>query len=82
MGCWPPDLSKVGTKHDIAYLQRWLCGPREHHPTGHMPALERTEADIRALAAYLAAQRQERHERVLSRAVRNFVKPLCGRVRR
>jgi len=51
-----PDLSKVGTKHDSAYLERWLRDPREVHPSGHMPALELTEADIRALAAFLAAQ--------------------------
>ena len=52
-----PDLSKVGMKHDIAYLERWLRDPRELRPSGHMPALELTDADIRALAAYLAVQR-------------------------
>lgn len=52
-----PDLSRIGAKHDITYLERWLRDPREVHPSGHMPALELTEDDIRALAAYLAAQR-------------------------
>jgi len=52
-----PDLSRVGAKHDVAYLERWLRDPREVHPSGHMPALELTEDDIKALAAYLAAQR-------------------------
>lgn len=52
-----PDLSRVGAKHDITYLERWLRDPRQVHPSGHMPALELTEDDIRALAAYLAAQR-------------------------
>jgi mono/diheme cytochrome c family protein len=51
------DLSRVGAKHDIVYLERWLRDPREVRPSGHMPALELTDADIRALAAYLAAQR-------------------------
>lgn len=51
------DLSRIGGERDIAYLERWLRDPRELHPSGHMPPLELTEADIRALAAYLAAQR-------------------------
>lgn len=52
-----PDLSRVGAKYGIAYLERWLRDPREVRPSGHMPPLELTEGDIRALAAYLAAQR-------------------------
>lgn len=51
------DLSRVGAKHGVAYLERWLRDPRDVHPSGHMPAIELNEADIRALAAYLAAQR-------------------------
>jgi mono/diheme cytochrome c family protein len=51
------DLSQVGARYSIAYLQRWLRDPRELHPSGHMPPLELTESDIEALAAYLAAQR-------------------------
>jgi cytochrome c553 len=52
-----PDLSKIGARYGIAYLERWLRDPREVRPSGHMPALELTERDIQALAAYLAAQR-------------------------
>ena len=51
------DLSQVGARYGIAYLERWLRDPREVHPSGHMPPLELTEGDIRALVAYLAAQR-------------------------
>ena len=51
------DLSRIGTKHGIAYLERWLRDPREVHPSGHMPPIELTETDIQALAAFLAAQR-------------------------
>lgn len=52
-----PDLSHVGAKYGPVYLERWLRDPRDVRPSGHMPALELTEDDIRALAAYLAAQR-------------------------
>ena len=52
-----PDLSHVGAKYNAVYLERWLRDPREVRPSGHMPALELTDDDIRALAAFLAAQR-------------------------
>jgi cytochrome c553 len=52
-----PDLSHVGAKYNSGYLERWLRDPREVRPSGHMPALELTDDDIRALAAFLAAQR-------------------------
>lgn len=52
-----PDLSHVGAKYGATYLERWLRDPREVRPSGHMPALELTDDDIRGLAAYLAAQR-------------------------
>ena len=51
------DLSHVGAKYGAAYLERWLRDPSEVRPAGHMPSLELTDDDIRALVAYLAAQR-------------------------
>ena len=51
------DLSRVGTRYTAAYLERWLRDPRAVRPSGHMPTLELTDEDIRALAAFLAAQR-------------------------
>jgi cbb3-type cytochrome oxidase cytochrome c subunit len=51
-----PDLSHVGGKYRPEYLARWLRDPSYLRPSAHMPALELNEADIRALAAYLAAQ--------------------------
>ena len=50
-----PDLSHIGSKYPEAYLQRWLSGPQQQKPTAHMPKIELNEADIRALAAYLAS---------------------------
>jgi cytochrome c553 len=50
-----PDLSKIGARHDAAYLQRWLRDPAAQRPRAHMPQLELTEPDIRTLAAYLAS---------------------------
>jgi cytochrome c553 len=52
-----PNLSHVGTKYTAAYLERWMRDPREVRPSGHMPALELSDDEIRALAAFLAAQR-------------------------
>jgi cytochrome c1 len=46
----------VGAKYRPEYLARWLRDPSYLRPSAHMPALELSEADIRALAAFLAAQ--------------------------
>ena len=52
-----PDLSHVGAKYPLAYLQRWLRDPAEQRPSAHMPALELSEAQVAALAAYLSSLR-------------------------
>jgi len=52
-----PDLSHVGAKYSLAYLQRWLRDPAEQRPSAHMPALELTDAQVTALAAYLSSLR-------------------------
>jgi mono/diheme cytochrome c family protein len=49
-----PDLSHVGGKYSLAYLQRWLRDPAAQRPSAHMPALELSEAQVTALAAYLS----------------------------
>ena len=51
-----PDLSHVGAKYRAEYLARWLRDPAYLRPSTHMPAIELTDEDIRALAAFLAAQ--------------------------
>jgi len=52
-----PDLSFVGAKHSEAYLRRWLMDPQQQKPSAHMPKLELSETEARALAAYLASLR-------------------------
>lgn len=52
-----PNLSRVGHKYPEAYLQRWLRDPSLQKPGAHMPKLDLDEAEIRALAAYLASLR-------------------------
>jgi cytochrome c oxidase subunit II len=52
-----PDLSHVGAKYSLAYLQRWLRDPAEQRPSAHMPALELSDAHVTALAAYLSTLR-------------------------
>jgi cytochrome c2 len=50
-----PELTHVGRKYDPDYLARWLRDPSLQRPSAHMPALELTEADVQALAAYLGS---------------------------
>ncbi len=50
-----PDLSHVGTKYPLDYLERWLRDPTFQRPSAHMPRLELTEAQVRAVAAYLSS---------------------------
>ena len=52
-----PDLTRVGFKYREDYLERWLRDPAYLRPSAHMPKLELTESDIKALAAYLASLR-------------------------
>jgi mono/diheme cytochrome c family protein len=52
-----PDLSHVGTKYPLDYLERWLRDPLVQRPNAHMPKLELSEAQVRAVAAYLSALR-------------------------
>jgi cytochrome c553 len=51
------DLSHVGRKYTEAELVQWLRDPKSQKPTAHMPRLALSEAEIRALAAYLASLR-------------------------
>lgn len=51
------DLSRIGTKHDQAYLGAWLRDPAQQKPRQHMPKLQLTEAEVQALAAYLGSLR-------------------------
>ena len=52
-----PDLSRVGARYSTEYLARWLRDPALQRPSAHMPALELSEADIRALSVYLGSLR-------------------------
>jgi mono/diheme cytochrome c family protein len=51
------DLTHVGAKYSAPYIERWLRDPGHIRPSTHMPAIELTDADIEALAAFLSAQR-------------------------
>ena len=52
-----PDLSRIGAKHDQAYLGAWLRDPAQQKPRQHMPKLKLTEAEVQALTAYLGSLR-------------------------
>lgn len=51
------DLSHVGSKYPESYLRHWLVEPKQQKPRAHMPKIQMTEADARALAAYLASRK-------------------------
>jgi cytochrome c oxidase subunit 2 len=50
-----PDLSHAGARYREDELARLLRDPAMHRPGAHMPKLELTDAETRALAAYLAS---------------------------
>jgi len=52
-----PELTRIGRKYEPEYLARWLRDPSLQRPSAHMPALELTEDDVQALAAYLGSLR-------------------------
>ena len=52
-----PDLSHVGAPYPASYLINWLRDPSAQKPTAHMPKIELTEDETRALAAYLSSLR-------------------------
>jgi mono/diheme cytochrome c family protein len=49
------DLSQVGSKYPESYLRQWLREPQQQKPRAHMPKIAMTEAEARALGAYLAS---------------------------
>jgi mono/diheme cytochrome c family protein len=52
-----PDLRTVGARYGESTLARWLREPSAQEATRHMPKLGLSEAEARALAAYLASLR-------------------------
>lgn len=52
-----PDLSRVGAEHSLPYLTGWLRDPASQKRSAHMPKIELAEAEIQALAMYLATLR-------------------------
>ena len=55
----PSPRTSAGPSHRYseATLARWLRDPAAQEPTRHMPNLQLSEAEARALAAYLASLR-------------------------
>lgn len=49
------DLTRVGSKYPESYLRGWLREPQQQKPGAHMPKIQMSEPDARALAAYLAS---------------------------
>jgi cytochrome c oxidase subunit 2 len=49
------DLTRVGSKYPESYLRGWLREPQAQKPGAHMPKIQMSETDARALAAYLAS---------------------------
>ena len=50
-----PDLRNAAARYPEATLARWLRDPAAQEPTRHMPALQLSEAEATALAAYLGS---------------------------
>ncbi len=54
-----PDLTRIGEKHDAAYLERLIADPESVNPKAEMPAFgsRLTGAELKDIAAYLASRR-------------------------
>jgi len=51
------DLSRIGAKYPEEFLRRWLRDPSVQKPTAHMPRIDLSEEEVRALASFLASLR-------------------------
>jgi len=54
-----PDLSNVGTRHDLEWLRRWITNPENVDPLASMPPFGEvlTPQELDAVATFLAARR-------------------------
>lgn len=54
-----PDLTHEGTKHDAAWLVRWITNPSSIDPDADMPSFggKITDAEMTAIASYLATRK-------------------------
>lgn len=50
-----PDLSHLGARYSATVLEAWLRDPAAQRPSAHMPRLDLTEPQVKALAAFLAS---------------------------
>ncbi len=51
-----PDLGKVASKVQPAWLVSWLENPREHYPDSIMPQYGLTEREKKSIAAYMVSE--------------------------
>jgi mono/diheme cytochrome c family protein len=54
-----PNLSRIGSEHDAAYLKRLITDPESVNPDAEMPGFRKrlNDAEVDAVAAYLAARK-------------------------
>ena len=52
-----PELTKVGTKRDKGWLEKYLVNPKSINPKNIMPAVKVPDPDREALIAYLLSLR-------------------------
>lgn len=54
-----PELTRIGGKHDMPTLRRWIADPEEVDPDAEMPAFAKrlTPQELDAIASYLAARK-------------------------
>ena len=51
------DLSHLASKYSVDDLAKWLRDPASQKPTAHMPKINLTESEVKALSVYLGSLR-------------------------
>jgi hypothetical protein len=55
----PPDLSGVGTKHDAAWITKWLMKEETQNGKKHLKKFKGSDDDLQILAKWLSGLKQK-----------------------
>jgi len=59
-----PDLTKIGSKTDVAWIYDWIRNPKHYWEGSRMPSLRLTETEAADVTAFLMSHREDESARV------------------